>query len=180
MDKLFLYALLLFFGIAAACNSTTGVDDIHVEHIEDFEFFEVAESAEFETLFKTVDQSPWGNYDFDEGDEFVFQNSEEFSAFWSEIYENRTPTPDQPEINFNEKTVVAVVMGVQPTGGYSIEVQDVRVKEGLTGIRILEIEPGSGCGTTQALTMPFHIIKFSNDLPNEYRFFSERKQQNCG
>ena len=176
MSRLFLYALLLIFGLATACNSTTGVDD---EPLEDIEFFEGAESMEFETVFRTVDESPSGSYDFEESEEFVFNDAEEFSAFWSDIYASRTPTPEQPEINFDEKTVVAVVMGVQNTGGYSIEVQNVGVKESVTGIRILETEPGSGCMTTGALTMPFHIIEFSNDLPDEYEFFSQREQIDC-
>ena len=176
MDRLLLYTLLLFIGIATACNSTTGLDD---DPLEDIAFFEGAESMEFETVFRTVDQSPSGSYGFEESEEFVFNDAEEFSAFWSDLYESRTPTPEQPDIDFENNTVVAVVMGVQPTGGYSIEVQDVGVKEGVTGIRILETEPGPGCGTTQALTMPFHIIEFSNDLPNEYQFFSQREQVDC-
>lgn len=176
MSRLFLYALLLIFGLATACNSTTGVND---DSLEDIAFFEGAESMEFETVFRTVDESPSGSYDFEESEEFVFNDAEEFSAFWSDIYESRTPTPEQPDIDFENKTVVAVVMGVQNTGGYSIEVQDVGVKEGVTGIRILETEPGSGCMTTDALTMPFHIIEFSNDLPDEYEFFSQREQIDC-
>ena len=70
-------------------------------------------------------------------------------------------------------------MGTQNTGGYFTTIEEVGVLEGVTGIRVLETEPGENCVTTQVLTMPYHIITVSNELPDEYEFFIERIVLNC-
>ena len=180
MKKLFAIPLLMFF--VFACDSTTSVEE---ERDAAREFFDEAEAAEYETVFQTVDESTSGNTNFEESDEIIFESEEEFRDFWVELNENLPPAadevdvPDVPVIDFDTKKVIAVLMGTQNTGGYFTTIEEVGVLEGVTGIRVLETEPGENCVTTQVLTMPYHIITVSNELPDEYEFFIERIVLNC-
>lgn len=174
MNKLIILPLLFF--IAIGCDSSTSIEE---ERDEMNEFFENAESVEFETVAQTVDQATSGNTEFEENQELIIDTEQEFREFWVDLHEQRSPAPDVPEIDFDTETVIAVLMGVQTTGGYYTNIEEVGVYEGVTGINVLETIPGEGCVTTQVLTMPYHIIRISNELPDEYEFFVERAQIDC-
>lgn len=174
MNKLILFPLLFF--VATACDSSTSVEE---ERDEKNEFFENAESVEFETVSRTVDQSTSGNTNFEESEELIIKTEEEFRDFWLELHDQKSPAPDVPEIDFDNEKVIAVLMGIQNTGGYYTNIEEVGVHEGVTGVSVLETTPGENCTTAQVLTMPYHIIRISDDLPDEYEFFIERIRLNC-
>lgn len=174
MNKLIILSLLLF--ISFACNSSTGIED---ERDEKVEFFENAESVEFETVAQTVDQSTSGSTEFEENQELIIKSEQEFRELWVDLHQQRSPAPDVPVINFDNNIVIAVLMGVQNTGGYYTDIEQVGVFDGVTGISVLETMPGEGCVTTQMLTMPYHIIQISKQLPDTYEFFIDKAQVEC-
>lgn len=174
MNKLIMLPLVVF--ITIACNSSTGIEE---ERDEQNEFFENAESVEFETIAQTVDQSTSGSTEFEGNQELIIKTEQEFRELWVDLHEQRSPAPDVPEIDFENETVIAVLMGVQTTGGYYTNIEEVGVFEGVTGISVLETVPGEGCVTMQVLTMPYHIIRISNQLPDTYEFFVDEAQVEC-
>ncbi len=171
-----LITLTLLFFVVFACDSSTSIEE---ERDEMNEFFENAESVEFETVAQTVDQETSGSTEFEENQELVIKTEQEFRELWVDLHEQQSPVPDVPEINFDNEMVIAVLMGVQNTGGYFTTIEEVGVFEGVTGIKVLETFPGEGCFTAQVLTMPYHIVRVSNELPDEYEFFVERAQIAC-
>lgn len=174
MNKLILLPLLFF--VAFACDSSTSVEE---ERDEKNEFFENAESVEFETVSRTVDQSTSGNTNFEESEELIIKTEAEFRNFWVDLHDLVSPVPEVPEIDFDSEVVIAVLMGVQTTGGYYTNIEEVGVHEGVTGISVVETSPAENCTTAQVLTMPYHIIRISDDLPDEYEFFIERIRLEC-
>jgi hypothetical protein len=62
-----------------------------------------------------------------------------------------------PSVDFTKEIVVAVGLGMRPTGGYSVTVLKA-VQQG-TGALVTweETKPGPKCVVTQALTYPFVI-----------------------
>lgn len=174
MKKLMFLPLLFF--IAFSCDSSTSVEE---ERDEMSEFFENAESVEFETVAQTVDQSTSGNTEFEENQELIIENEPDFRDLWVDLQEQISPAPDVPEIDFENERVIAVLMGVQNTGGYFTTIEEVGVNDGVTGISVVETTPGEDCVTAQVLTMPYHIVRISDDLPDEHEFFIERIRLNC-
>ncbi|MEX2456552.1 MAG: protease complex subunit PrcB family protein [Balneolaceae bacterium] len=174
MKKLIVLPLFLFF--AFACSSSTSVEE---ERSEKNEFFENADTVEFETISQTLGYSTSGSTSFEENQELIIETEEEFIDLWVDLHEQRSPAPDVPEIDFDNEIVIAVLMGVQNTGGYFTTIEEVGVNDGVTGINVVETSPGEGCTITEALTMPYHIITIPDDLPDEHEFFIERIRLNC-
>ncbi|MEX0720863.1 MAG: protease complex subunit PrcB family protein [Balneolaceae bacterium] len=81
----------------------------------------------------------------------------EFKSEWEKIFESRQPTPELPNVDFENRRVVLLLMEGKPNGGYSID--DVQLKENadLRTISYTEFGPGNNCFTTQALTRPFYF-----------------------
>jgi len=52
-----------------------------------------------------------------------------------------------------------VCQGKRSTGGYSIEMIKITENENTLEVFVKNVSPGPGCGLTQAVTCPFHIIK---------------------
>jgi hypothetical protein len=84
--------------------------------------------------------------------EWVTQ-SETFHALW-----NTAQAAPPPSLDFERDGVVAVFMGERPTGGHSIQVERVALRDGELLVEVLLRSPGAGCLTTQALTQPYQMV----------------------
>lgn len=76
-----------------------------------------------------------------------------FDALWK-----KAQAAPPPSLDFERDGVVAVFMGERPTGGHSIQVERVALRDGELLVEVLLQSPGSGCLTTQALTQPYQIV----------------------
>jgi PrcB C-terminal len=54
--------------------------------------------------------------------------------------------------------VVAVFLGIRPTGGYGVEITAARREGGTLVVEYVERRPRPDALLTQALTAPFHIV----------------------
>lgn len=118
-----------------------------------------------------------GQYgDIVEGTQEVLRDEEAYASFWERLHTDRTPVPDRPEVDFESKIVVAVVLGQRPTGGYSVGIDEVLTTEsgGQIQVRVTETVPGDGCGVTQALTSPYVFVAI--EAQNEKVEFSGSKE----
>ena len=66
--------------------------------------------------------------------------------------------PGEAEVDFEENTVLAVVLGVRPTGGYSIEIEKIIEKEDKLVLKAIETRPGESCRVTMAQTYPYQVV----------------------
>lgn len=166
--------LALLISIAACDVTDTGVDEPGLS--------EDAVKLEFATVDSaviTLDQSAYGSYAFRESTRLVLETEQEFESFWELLHHNISPTPDTPDVDFSEYTVLAVMMGVQNTGGYSITVSEVISDDGIIHVMIEEMAPGSGCDNIQVLTSPYHIVKIPAVTGAEFKYVIERNTNNC-
>ena len=74
-----------------------------------------------------------------------------------------------PNIDFNEKKVIAVFMGVRTTGGFNIEITRITEKEDYIEVFIRERSPSPEAFVTAVITKPYHIIKVER-VDKEVRF----------
>ena len=63
-----------------------------------------------------------------------------------------------PDINFNSRAVIVVYQGQKPTGGYSIELSEIRRDGTVLALKVNERRPAFGDITTQVITSPFVVV----------------------
>jgi hypothetical protein len=108
----------------------------------------------------------------------VIRTTEDWHALWTELTILQVPQPDPPRIDFDRQMVVVATMGRQSTGGYSITIPTVHEHEGNLFVEVVEVSPGPGCLTTQALTAPTTAIKVeARDDP--VTFIERSEQHSC-
>ena len=88
----------------------------------------------------------------------VITNQESFEEIFHAVHESSEALP---EINFEEKIVIAVLAGERPSSGYSIEID--RIEEGASAliISVVTTKPGDGCVVNTVITYPYHFVQIS-------------------
>lgn len=108
----------------------------------------------------------------------VIRSTEDWRAFWTEFTVLQQPPPDAPIIDFDRQMVIVATMGRKTTGGYLITIPAVHEYEGELFVEVVEVSPGAGCMTTQALTAPATAIRVeARDDP--VTFVERSEQQSC-
>ncbi len=96
---------------------------------------------------------------FDQEEYLFISSQQQFLSTWNRAYGSQLSVPSLPTIDFDRETLVAVFLGEKPSGGYSIEVQDVSLEDGDIYINMQKTEPAPGLITTQALTSPWVFVR---------------------
>lgn len=138
----------------------------------------------YESILLDVEQlspSETGSYDFTERSLIIAQTESSFTELWEKLHSSMIPTPDRPNVNFEESIVVGAMMGVQQSGGFSIEVVEAAVDQDYLWIRTEEKEPGEDCAVTDVLTSPYHLVKIPRAPAEnkEPRLVFNRSSQEC-
>ena len=89
----------------------------------------------------------------------VVTNKTQWAELWAKHTANKLPKPEPPEIDFGKNSLIMVTAGRKNTGGYMIDVTDVRRSKDKTEIVVASKGPKEGALTIQALTAPFHIVE---------------------
>lgn len=108
----------------------------------------------------------------------ILRSQVEWKAFWEEVHALRTPVPEAPPVDFDERIVVVAAMGERPTGGHSVAVEDVKPSEEGYLVVVREVSPGEGCVVTQALTQPVTAVALRNG-EREVRFKEKTSEGVC-
>lgn len=122
-----------------------------------------------------------GQYaDIKEGTREALRDEQAFRSFWRRVHANGTSVPDRPEVDFQNRVVVAVVLGNRPNGGYTVDIQDVKGTSGTETIQVsfTETAPGDGCQTVQVLTSPYVMAAVNKN--GEFIFEKTRATRTCG
>jgi hypothetical protein len=68
---------------------------------------------------------------------------------------------DAPKVDFKKQNVVALFMGQKSTGGYSIGISSVVVKNNIATVLVKRLEPAADAMVTNALTAPYCIAEIA-------------------
>lgn len=91
----------------------------------------------------------------------VFRSEDRWKRFWM-----RHAASEPYPIDFSEEMAIAVFMGEQRTGGFSLDIQRVEDKSGLLKVLVHITKPEHGTIVPHVLTQPYHIIKLRKmDVP---------------
>lgn len=175
MRKQFLPALLLFatFALFTVGCDTNDLSD--PEFTVDVQFQTLSQEA---VKTETLDEGQFG--DILDGTEEVFRSEDAFASFWEKLHADKSSVPDLPSVDFETQAVVAIVAGERPSGGFTVEVDDVAATEDGTKMRVrfTETQPGDNCVVPQVLTSPYVVFSVvDNDA--DVRFSGETKTEPC-
>lgn len=102
--------------------------------------------------------SEW-NSGFEEPARRVIRSTIEWGIVWAQIYENRSPKPPLPAIDFSKDQVVVAALGSRPSSGYVISIAGAsRAGDAIT-VRVESRSPGPGCGVLTVMTYPVDVAK---------------------
>jgi hypothetical protein len=73
---------------------------------------------------------------------------------WAEIVSDQEPKPDPPAVDFDRQMVLLVGLGERPSGGYSVEIVEVILRDGELLVLSMEQIPEPRCAVTRAITSP--------------------------
>ncbi len=115
-------------------------------------------------VFETVDKGQYSDYEGENKQQIIeIYNKEEWENFWRQHVKGTYPPPPVPDIDFIKYYVIVAMDEVRNSGGYSLEIKEVKVDSSV-GNRPFEItlqlvQPGSAAEVTGVITRPYHIIK---------------------
>lgn len=113
---------------------------------------EMTEQIEFTTLAR-------GQYSGIEEKKYAIVTSrEEWEKLWEKLHKFTAPLPDLPVIDFTSEIVLGVFLGTRPTGGYSIEIYELRACDDRIRAFVKSQAPEPEDMVTTALTQPYHIV----------------------
>lgn len=172
LPALSLFSLVLLTG----CDGVAGLGND-----EDPSFSTEVAHETLSTEVPETESIDYGQYtNIDSGMQLVIQNEQEFSTLWEQLHGSSDTIPDLPPVDFEEQTVIAVVMESQPTGGYSVSIDEALLNE--TGneaqIRYTETEPGDDCSVTMATTSPY-VVATIDATVDDVSFTSSTKVRSC-
>lgn len=118
-----------------------------------------------------IDKSENGKYIHVKRGNYIINSLDE----WNEIFGQMEV---KPNVDFDEKTVIAVVMGQKPTGGYSVSLRQLEVGRDKIQFLVEELMPSSNCIVTQVITNPYQIIAIDK-TEKEISFIGNTIKNDC-
>lgn len=99
------------------------------------------------------------NSGVEDSSRLLIESAEEWASFHRRVFQNRSASPEPPEVDFASSAIVAAAMGRRPTGGYDVLIQRVFLSGDTVYAEVAEISPGPGCVVSQALTAPVRAVQ---------------------
>lgn len=88
-------------------------------------------------------------------------------ATYRRLWTQLVGTGEPPEIDFNRESVVFLLAGQKPTGGYAVEPRRARIAGQTLVVDANVRVPGTDTITTQALTSPYAVVAIRRLRPFE-------------
>ena len=109
----------------------------------------------------------------------VIADPVDFRTAWELAYARRGERPAPPPVDFAREAVILASLGTRSTGGYSIDVDSVRIGSEYLEVFVGTTSPGPTCGATAALTQPVVMVAAPR-TPLPVRFHEDARLTNCG
>lgn len=173
---------VLLVGTLLVVFATGGCDS--VSFLGDGDSPEFPVEMEYEAITNgavDVEQIDRGSYgDIVEGTRTVLRDEEDYAAFWERLHADHSTTPERPEVDFETKVVVGIVLGERSSGGYSAEIDGIHASEDGETIQVQYTEevPGDGCAVTTALTSPYVLVAVEAQT-EEFAFSRSEETRSC-
>ncbi len=104
----------------------------------------------------------------------VITTPEYWSALWSQMF----PGKKEQSYSFENKTIIAIFLGEQPSAGYKAHISKILEREDYIEVQAEDIVPGKGCINAQYLTYPYYIVQ-TQRIEKSLKFTFTKEVTNC-
>lgn len=105
----------------------------------------------------------------------VITSEGDWRALWREHTANRHPAPAAPPIDFRRQMVVGVFLGQRPSGGYQVEIAEIKTLPDQIAVEYREVRPNPHAGVSLAVTQPFVLRAIeASSLPIHFHQLNAR------
>ncbi len=113
------------------------------------------------TMWTRLDRGNRSGVRPEEPDVFVLDDTMALQRFWLEHTRDALDAGSVPEVDLEEYFVLAVCLGERATGGFDVEVREVRYLEAEDTyvVEAVESTPDPEGIVTQALTAPYDLVQ---------------------
>jgi len=106
--------------------------------------------------------------------ERVIRDTGTWAKLWIQLHSIQSPVPPVPKVDFDNQIVLAVFLGEQRTGGYSIRITKLKSTDTHIEVHVERTAPPPQNDVTTALTQPYDIAVIAKpDKP--VKFVSEAR-----
>lgn len=119
-----------------------------------------------------INSGHYSNYPGEGQVERVITSNSVFEAEWEKVYTSSSQPPEVPAIDFENRTVVLIMLDQKPSGGYDIDELNITYNQAEVVVGYSEVEPGPNCITSRALTRPYVFISIPK-LDGEIKIIKE-------
>jgi len=91
----------------------------------------------------------------------TIKDQAEWLALWRRHTSNIQPPPSMPNVDFSSEMAIAVFSGERKSGGYSIQVDNIKLAGNKLIVMVSESNPAPGSINMMMLTQPYHIVRLS-------------------
>lgn len=109
-----------------------------------------------------------GNSSVEEEQIAVINDPHEFRELY--LASNPHSQEEAPEVNFDDKTVIAIHLGAMSSSGYSVDVMEVRERDDIVNVQYRVNTPSSECEEDAAVTYPYCFVSIDK-TDKEFEFF---------
>lgn len=107
----------------------------------------------------------------------VVESAEEWERVMQELPEEVAEVEEPPQ--FGEEVAIVTYSGQRPSGGFTIDVKQVQLRDSTLFVLVEEARPGPGCMRTDALTFPYHVVKVEKVPFEEVKFQQVGTTREC-
>ena len=80
------------------------------------------------------------------------------TAEWDTLWRQHSPDRDQPRVDFERDMVLGVFLGSRTTAGFSVEIVNALVEQGILVVRFRETRPQGDRIAAQVITSPYQLV----------------------
>lgn len=153
--------LLLFLSILLTSCATTEV----TQPVEDNIYT-------INAAFNIVARGQFSNISLER--QLIIKNKEDWQRLWNIHRGDRKN--QSPKINFNDKIVIAIFSGQQPSGGYAVGVSQMKILDDNLYVGVTFKEPQQGDQVSLALTQPYIFVS-TNKVDGKVIFIADTTSQ---
>ena len=108
----------------------------------------------------------------------VVRSQQDFATAWAAIFNNSSPQPPLPNVDFTQEMVIIALSGSKPSGGYCIAVEHATGDRRSATLTVRSVGPTANNTILPVITNPYDIVR----VPRRDRVsFTEVSEiGNCG
>ena len=91
----------------------------------------------------------------------TIKDQAEWLALWRKHTSDLQPPPPMPAVDFSNEMVIAVFSGERKSGGYSIQVDNIRLAGNRLIAMVSESNPAPDSINMMMITQPYHMVRLS-------------------